>query len=71
MDKVAKLEAVRRRASKAFHGKRVFNGQLLFSLMMAIAVLPQYEGLKFQKRYILINRVLQKIENEGSAKHGK
>lgn len=67
MDKVAKVEGVRRRATKAFKTLDAVSYQLAFPVVVGIATLSNYHGLEFQRKYILINRVLAKIEQEGGA----
>ena len=66
-DKVAKLEGVRRRVSEVLSKNVLINPCVVFSVLFAAAILKNYTGLEFQRRYILINRVLAKIEQEGGA----
>jgi len=66
MDKVARVEGVRRRASKAFEKLDAVSYQVAFPVVVSIAILSNYQGLEFQRKYILINRVLAKIEREGA-----
>ena len=65
MDKVAKVEAVRCKASSIFFANRILNHENRISLILAISALPQFDGLEFQRRYTLLNRVLSKIEQKG------
>jgi len=65
MDKVAKVAAVRRRAFKAFEKLDAVSYQVAFPVVVSIAILSNYHGIEFQRKYILINRVLAKIEREG------
>lgn len=65
MDKVARLEGVRRRAFDAFKKLDAVSYQVAFPVVVSIAILANYHGLEFQKKYILINKVLAKIEGEG------
>jgi len=65
MDKVAKVAAVRRRAFNAFKKLDAVSYQVAFPVVVSIAILSNYTGLEFQRKYILINRVLAKIEREG------
>lgn len=66
MDKVAKVAAVRRRAFKAFSKLDAVSYQVAFPVVVSIAILANYHGLEFQRKYILINKVLAKIEQEGA-----
>ena len=65
MDKVAKVAAVRRRVNKVLSNNVLINPITAFSVSLATAILPNSTGLDFQRKYILINRVLAKIEREG------
>lgn len=67
MDKVARLEGVRRRASKAFEKLDAVSYQVAFPVVVSIAILANYHGLEFQRKYILINQVLARIEKEGAS----
>ena len=62
MDRVARLEQVRSRASELFSKCPFLNPRIKADLLLALIILPIFKENDFQKKYIQVNRFIETLE---------